>query len=350
MKRLLIADFRWWSRAPAIFTVALAFGLLAAPLPSDGQQPAKVYRIGLLSTVGPAPADRTPQDCPIKGSPNWQALVEGLRERGYIQGQNLVIECRWTEGHPERAPALAAEFVSLKVDLLVVFSSANVRAAKQATSTIPIVMVGVIDPVGRGLVASLARPGGNVTGLTDDAGTEIVGKYLQLLKEAVPTASCVAVLGYSGSAAMWRTETEAAARKFDLTLHDYEVQEPSELDGAFAAMTKARTEALVVLPAPFMWAHAPRIVDLAARSRLPAVYPGRDHVEAGGLLAYDIDRRDIWRRIGLYADKIFKRAKPGDLPVEQPTKFNLIINLKTAKALGIAIPQSLLLRADALIQ
>jgi putative ABC transport system substrate-binding protein len=279
--------------------------------------------------------------------------VEGLRERGYIQGQNLIIECRWTEGRPERAPALAAELVSLKVDLLVAVTTANVRAAKQATSALPIVMLGVINPAGQGLVASLARPGGNVTGLTDDAGTQIVGKYLQLLKEAVPQTSRVAELGYlrdPPEPPVFTADMEAAAKALNVTLQHYKVREPEKLEGAFAAMTKARAEALLVLPDPFWWSHARRIVELAAERRLPAVYPGRAHVEAGGLMAYDVNRTDIRRRIGLYADKIFKGAKPGDLPVEQPTKFDLSINLKTAKELGLTIPQSLIMQADEVIQ
>jgi putative ABC transport system substrate-binding protein len=331
----------------ARLSVVLALGILVAPVPSHGQQPAKVYRIGWLS---PYSYESAPRHCPIKDGPYWQAWVEGLRERGYIVGQNLVIECRWTEGRDERAPALAAELVSLKVDLIVAVAAAQVRAAKQATSTLPIVMVGVIDPVGRGLVASLAHPGGNVTGLTESVGREFVGKYLQLLKEAVPKVSRVAVLGYSGSPAFYRREMEAAARSLGVTLQFYEVRESEELDGAFTAMTKARAEALLVLPYPFVWVHARRIVDLAAQSRLPAAYPGRDHAKAGGLMAYDVNGPDIRRRLGFYVDKIFNGAKPGDLPVEQPTKFELVINLKTAKALGLTIPQSILLQADEVIR
>ena len=351
MKRLPIADFRLWSRASAIFTM-LALGLLAAPLPSDGQQPAKVYRIGYLSPGTLPPSDKTAQGCSMKGNPFWQALVEGLRERGYVQGQNLVIECRYTEGREERAPGLAAELVSLNVDLLVVFSTPNVRAAKQATSTIPIVMVGVVDPVGRGLVASLPRPGGNVTGLAGDAGKQIMAKNLQLLKEAVPQASRVALLAYltDPPEIVFRADLEAAARALDVTLQFHELREPEQLDGAFSAMAKARTEALLVLPHPFMSTRARRIVDLAAQSRLPAMYPHREMVEPGGLLTHDVDGPAIFRRIGLHVDKIFKGAKPAELPVEQPARFELVINLKTAKAIGLTIPQSLLLRADEVIQ
>ena len=349
MKRLSITDFRLWSRASAVCTM-LALSLFAAPLPADGQQPAKVYRIGYLSPATLAPSDKSAQGCTIKGNPFWHALVEGLREREYVQGQNLVIECRYTEGREERALGLATELVNLKVDLLVAFSTTNVRAAKQATSTIPIVMMGVLDPVGRGLVASLARPGGNVTGVASDADPQIRAKYLQFLKEAVPTASRVAVLGYLTPETVFGPVLEAAALALDVTLQFYELREPEKLDGAFAAMTKAGADALLVLPHPFMSTHARRIVDLAAQSRLPAMYPHREMVEPGGLLTFDVDPVAPYRRIGLYADKIFKGAKPGDLPVEQPTKFYLTINLKTAKALGITIPQSLFVRADEVIR
>jgi putative ABC transport system substrate-binding protein len=278
--------------------------------------------------------------------------VEGLRERGYIEGQNLVIERRYTEGQDERAPSLAAELVSLKPDLIVAHGTAQVRAVKQATSEIPIVMVGVVDPVGRGLVATLAHPGGNVTGLADTVGLEILGKRLQLLKEAVPKVSSVALLYYSGAQPnpLFKESYQAAARALDVTYQLYGVRDPEEFEGAFTAMTKARAEALQVDPHPFWMGHVQRIVDLAAKSRLPAMYPGREFVEAGGLMAYQSNRPDIFRRIGFYADKIFKGANPGDLPVEQPTKFDLVINLKAAKALGLTIPQSLLSRADEVIR
>jgi putative tryptophan/tyrosine transport system substrate-binding protein len=350
MKRVLSAGLGLRIGSTAIVTLGLA--LLLVPLPTGGQPPPKIYRIGYLTTTYPAAGDRTSQNCPTKGSPYWQAMVEGLRERGYLQGQNLVIECRYTEGREERAPALAAELASLKVDLIVAFSTANVRAAKQATSTIPIVMIGVINPAGRGLVDSLARPGGNVTGLAEDAGVQIVGKYLQLLKEAVPKVTRVAFLAYQMEPIeiVFRSEAEAAARALDVTPQFHYVREPGKLEGAFAEMAKARAEALVVMPHPFMSTNARRIVELAAQNRLPAIYPDRDHAEAGGLLAYDVNRLDIRRRVGLYADKIFKGTNPGDLPVEQPADFDFIVNLKTAHALGLTIPPSLLLRADEVIK
>jgi putative ABC transport system substrate-binding protein len=338
----------------AISVIALALALLAAPVLSDAQQPGKVYRIGFLGVAPPAATETTPQGCPIKGNPNWQAWVAGLRGRGYVQGQNLVIECRYTESREERARALAAELVSLEPDILVVFSTANVRAAKQATSTLPILMVGVIDPVGRGLVASLARPGGNVTGLTDKA-LEMEGKRLQLLKEAVPTVSRVAVLNHPGATPepqpdRFQREREAAAQAVGVTLQTYDVRAPEEFAGAFAAMTQARAEALFVVTTPFWWVHRHRMIDLAAQHRLPAMYHDRELVPLGGLLAYDVNQPDIFRRLGFYVDRILNGAHPGDLPVEQPTKFELVINLKTAKALGLTIPQSFLNRADEVIQ
>jgi putative ABC transport system substrate-binding protein len=337
-----------------VLSIILAFGLLAAPLPSDGQQPAKVYRIGYFGATT-APKEQTPQHCPIKGGRLWQAFGEGLREHGYIVGQNLVLECRWTEGRDERAPALAAELVSLKPDLIIVEGTAQVRAAKQANSEIPIVMVGVIEPVRRGLVASLAHPGGNVTGLTDTVGVEIMGKYVQLLKEAVPKVSRVAVLTTPTSdlnpRGIFRSEMEEAARALDVKLQFYGVREPEELEGAFAAIKKARAEALLVVPSWLLTNLQRRIADFAAQSRLPAVYPFRyAPVEAGGLMSYAIDEAAIYRRIGFYVDTILSGANPGDLAVEQPTKFELIINLQTAKALGLTIPRSLLTRADEVIQ
>ena len=335
------------------FGVLLALGLVVCPAAADGQQPTKVYRIGYLSFL-PAPpaAERTPQQCPLKGGVNWEPMVESFREHGYVPGRNLVIECRYPEGQEDRARTLAAELVDMKVDLIVAASTLNVLAAKQATSTIPIIMVGVIDPVRRGLVASLARPGGNVTGLAEDAGTQIAGKYLQLVREIAPRISRVAVLAYllDPTERVHQQDIEAAAAALGMTLSYHRLREPAQLDEAFAAIAKESAEALVVMPHPFMAVNRKRIVALATQSKLPGIFPFREYVEAGALLAYDIDRRSLRRRIGAYADKIFKGAKPADLPVEQPTEFQLIVNLRTAKALGITIPQSLLLRADEVIQ
>jgi ABC-type uncharacterized transport system substrate-binding protein len=330
---------------PIVLSLILAFALLAASLPSSGQQPAKVYRIGILFSGLPTPAS------PAQAR-NREAMIEGLRERGYIEGQNLVIERRYTEGQEARAPSLAAELVSLKPDLIIADGTRQVRAVQQASSTIPIVMFGVIEPVQRKVIASLAHPGGNVTGLTDTVGVEIVGKYLQLLKEAVPKVSRAAVLGYSSTGAdhtILQREMEAAARALDLTLQVYTVGNPQELEGAFAAIDKARPAALLVGPHPFFGNHARRIVEFAAQSRLPAVYPFRVFVDNGGLMCYEASQPALYRGVAYYVDRILKGAKPGDLPVEQPTKFELAINLKTAKALGLIIPEPLLMRADQLI-
>jgi putative ABC transport system substrate-binding protein len=333
-------------------TVILILAILAAPFPSDGQQPAKVYRIGYLDTIPLAPTDTTPHHCPLKGRRSWPALLEGLREHGYILGQNLVIECRWTEGREERAPALAAELVSLKPDLIVAFSTILVRATKQVTSTIPILAIFVANPVERGLVASLAHPGGNITGLTDTA--DVAGKHLQLLKEAVPKLSRLAVLDHlavrTPIPSAYMRETQAAAQPLHMTLQLYEVRNPEEITGAFTAMKTAQAEALLVAQDPNWMVYVQQIVELAARSRLPAMYPGRTYVEAGGLIYYGGSIRDVALRLGFYVDKILNGAKPSDLPMEQPSKFELVINMKTANALGLTIPQSLLLRADELIQ
>ncbi|HSB79227.1 MAG TPA: ABC transporter substrate-binding protein [Candidatus Methylomirabilis sp.] len=278
--------------------------------------------------------------------------MAGLREHGYIPGQNLVIECRWDRGRYELAPALAAELVRLKVDLIVVTSGPRVRATKDATSTIPIVMVYVAEPVTNKLVANLAHPGGNVTGVTYTVGPEIAGKYLQLLKEAIPTLSRVAVLLYPDYPVTpaFLGEAQAAARALGMTLQSYDVRAPEEFESAFTAMTRARADGLLVQVHPIVFAHPRRVADLAVQSRLPVVYPYRDLVMEGGLMAYEANAPAMFHRVPMYVDKILKGAKPGDLPVEQPTKFDLIINLKTAKALGLTIPQSILMRADQVIE
>ncbi len=327
----------------AALGVTFTLGILAAPLAAEAQQPAKVFRIGALGAVPPM----TPEFERL-----WGPFREGMCERGYMEGQSYVIEYRWTGGQTERSPYLAAELVGLKVDLLVTVGNARSRAVKEATSAIPIVMVYALDPVKEGLVASLARPGGNVTGVTMVAGLEIVGKYLQLLKEAVPKVSRVAVLfnPVSSLTAAYLREAQAAAQTLGVTLQFYEVQDPKEFESAFVAMTKSRAGAVLVLPHPFVYVHARRIADLATRSRLPTVNPFRESVEAGGLMAYAANAPDMFHRATTYVDKILKGAKPADLPVEQPTKFELVINLKAAKALGVTISQSVLLRADEVIR
>ena len=312
--------------------VTLVLGVLA-PLSAAAEQPAKVPRIGYLASTSPSPVH--------------DAFRQGLRELGYIEGQNTVVEYRWAEGKLERFPDLAAELVRLKVDVIVASTTAPALAAKNATTTIPIVIVYVADPVGRGLVASLARPGGNITGLSW-GGIELSGKQLELLKEAVPKLSRVAVLTNPAGEfhrAVLR-EAEAAAGALAVQLQPFEVRDPTDFDSAFAAMTRARAGALLVPGDPMFFIQRTRVAHLAAKSRLPAMYGLREHVEAGGLMSYAPSIRDTHRRAAVYVDKILKGAKPADLPVEQPTKFEMVVNLKTAKALGLTIPQSILIWAD----
>ncbi len=339
-----------WPRvAPLSVTLALTF--LVPPVPTDAQQPAKVYRIGYLG-VSTSSSETNSHHCPIPGNSNWQAWVVGLQERGYLLEKNLVIECRYTEGRESRAPGLASELVGLQVDLLVAVGDAQARAAQLASSTIPIVMVKVINPVGRGLVATLARPGGNVTGLTD-IPMEMERKRLELLNEIVPKISRVAVLYPSGDQEPILTRgREAAARAQGVMLLYHRVQGPREFEDAFAAMTKskARAQALIVVPDLFWRGHKQQIVELAAQSGLPAVYQDKDFVNAGGLMSYEVNEPDSFRRLGGYVDKILHGAKPGDLPAEQPTKFDLLINLQAAKAIGLTLPPDLLKRADKVIQ
>ena len=322
--------------------VSLAVGLLVAPLAPNAQQPGKVFRIGILSNV--------PLSDP-EGARVWGALTQGLRELGYVEGQNITIEHRSSEGKYERLPELAAELVRLKIDVIVAPATQNVLVAKQATRTIPIVMAGAGDPVGAGLVASLARPGGNVTGLSM-LGFEIVGKQFALLKEIVPKISRVAVLGNPANQVYpsWLKEVKVAARALGVQLQILEARGPDDFEAAFAAMNRERADALFPLGDGMAILHRARIVERAAKHRLPAMYPVREFGDAGGLVVYGASMRDSFRRAATYVDKILKGAKPGDLPVEQPTKFELIINLKTAKALGLTIPPSVLTRADEVLQ
>ena len=319
-----------------------AGALLAAPLAAEAQQAAKVPRIGYLTTsLGVSPQ-------------RPEAFRQGLRDLGYVEGRNLVIEYRDAEGKVDRLPALAAELVALKVDVIVTGASTlAARVAKEATRTIPIVFAAG-DPVGSGLVTSLARPGGNVTGLSAFA-PELVGKRLELLKQAVPGVSRVAVLWQPGAFGE-RTEkdtlkrAEVAARDLGVPLQFVEARGPADFDRAFSDMTRARAGALTVLASNMFNSERRRLVDLAAEKRLPAVYSARELVDAGGLMSYGANLAELNRRAATYVDRILKGAKPADLPVEQPTKFELIINLKTAKALGLTIPPSLLLRADQVIE
>ena len=318
----------------------VALGVLAAPAAAAAQQTPKTPRIGVLGGVSP------------EASPAPYALPQGLRELGYVEGQNIALEWRWARGRAERFPELAAELVALKVDVIVAGNSAAISAAKNATGTIPIIMVLATDPVGEGFVTGFARPGGNITGLTINAGPEIFGKHLELLKEAVPKASRVAVLWNPNNPThhLALRETERAARALRVKLQILEARKPDDFDSAFSAMTRERAGALLVLPEALFVLHRTRIADLAARSRLPAVYGLREHAEVGGLMSYGASLPGQWRRAATYVDKILKGAKPADLPVEQPTRFELVINLKTAKALGLTIPPSVLIRADQVIQ
>ena len=309
--------------------------LLVAPLAAEAQ-PAGIPRIGVLA----------PTTC---SHPNYQALREGLRALGYVEGQTIIIECRETAGRNERVAQHADELVRLKVDVLVTDGLPAARAAKQATKTIPIVMGAVGDPVLTGLVNSLSRPGGNITGLTL-ATTEMNVKRLEFIKAILPRSTRVAVLANPDSLSSWRPAMEAAARSLGLTLHTAEARRADDLDGAFSQMLKAQVAAVVVLPDPILFAHRARVIALAAKSQLPAVGEASEYAAAGGLMAYGPRITENFRRAAVYVDKIVKGAKPADLPVEQPTTFELVINLKTAKALGLTIPPSLLQRADQIIE
>jgi putative ABC transport system substrate-binding protein len=323
------------------FLAGTGAALLASPLAAEAQ-PRKVPRVGYLSPGSSSDPGRQRR---------FEAFRQGLRELGYVEGQDIVIESRWAEGKYERYPALAADLVRLKVDVIVAVGGRASQDAQQATRTIPIVMSVTIDPLGTGLVASLARPGGNVTGLSLMA-SEVVGKQLELLKEVVPKVSRVALLwnpANPGSAPQLR-EAEASARVLGVRLQTLEARVPQEIDSAFAAMTKERAGALVVLTDAIFMNQRRQIAELAAERRLPAVYGVREHAEAGGLIVYSANFLDLERRAATYVDKILKGAKPSDLPVEQSTKFELVINLKTAKTLGLTIPRSLLQRADEVIQ
>jgi len=322
--------------------IAGAIAFSAVPLAADAQPAAKVYRIGLLAGYSPTSPE---------ASHVWDGFFQGLRELGYVEGQNILIEGRFYGDRTERLPALAAELVRIKVDVIVAGSTPAPEEAQRATSTIPIVMANHSDPVGSGLVVSLARPGRNVTGLSV-LSPELVGKRLQLLKEAVPGISRVAVLSNPTIPfhVLELREAEVAARSLKVQLQVLEARAPSEFAGAFSAMTKDRVGGLIALGGPMFFVQRTRIVELAAQSRLPAMYGAKEFAEAGGLMAYGPNLRESFRRAATYVAMILKGAKPADLPIEQPTKFELVINVKTAKALGLTIPPSLLLRADEVIQ
>jgi putative ABC transport system substrate-binding protein len=321
------------------FIGALAGGLLAAPLAAEAQVAGKVPRIGFLFFGSPGP------------SRELDAFRQGLRELGYIEAQNIAVEYRFARGRLERLPELAAELTRLKPDVLVTPGTPASLGAKQATRTIPIVFAGVADAVGAGLIASLARPGENITGLASSSA-ELGGKRLGLLKELAPKASRVAVLYNPAdrSNVLVLKELQESAPPLGLTLQPLEVREPGEFEGAFAAIARERARAMFGAAGVLTFAHKEVLVNLAAKRRIPAMWGHRQFVDAGGLLSYAVNFYDQIRRTAIYVDRILKGAKPADLPVEQPTKFELVINLKTAKALGLTIPPSLLQRGDQVIE
>ena len=330
----------WHKVTTKIFGVATALILLTLCGPSEAQQPDKVPRIGFLS--GNSLSDNASR---------IEAFRGGLRDLGYLERKNIMIEWRSAEGKFDRLPALATELVNLKVDVIVAYGPTPTRVAKNATTTIPIVMGFEADPVGSGIVASLARPGGNITGLSSLA-PDISGKQLGILKEIVPKLSRVPVLGNSGELgnAQAIKEMELSAAVLKLQLQYLDVLSPKDIETSFRAATEKRAGAVLVLAGPVMSPHRTEVINLAAKNRLPAMYYRSDYVEAGGLMTYSPSFAALFYRAATYVDKILKGAKPADLPVEQPTKFELIINLKTAKQIGLTIPPNVLARADRVIK
>ena len=316
-------------------------GILLAPCAALAQQPGRVYRLGYLSTPTRESVEK-----------GVDAFLRKLHELGWIDGQNLAIEYRWAEGNVDRLPELAADLVQRKMDVIVAPAGSAALAAKNATSSIPVVMIFPSDPVETGLVASLRRPGANVTGTTFTAGPEIFSKQLQILKEAIPRLSRLAVLSNPADPtfALQVRDVEATARSLRIRLQHVAARGPEDLESAFAAMARERAEALLVTGSSTFLAHRGKVAELALKARLPTMLSFRESVAAGGLMAYAVNMADFVGRAAVYVDKILKGAKPADLPVEQPTRFELVINEKTAKALGIALPQALLLRADDVLQ
>jgi putative ABC transport system substrate-binding protein len=320
--------------------VAFALGPLAGPLAASAQPTTKPPRIGVLHPGTPAAASQLAA-----------AFTQGLREHGYVEGKNIVVERRFADGRPERLSEIAAELARMKVDVIVTSSDVGIAAVRRETQIIPIVMANSTDPVGTGFVASLARPSGNVTGLSN-ISPELSTKRLELLKEAVPRLSRVAIMWSPDvrGAVLDYKETEGAARSMRLQLQSVEVSRAEDIDRAFAALTTGRAEALIVTASPLAYMNRGHIARLAQKNRLPSMYGQREFADAGGLITYGSNLADGWRRAAAYVQKILKGAKPGELPVEQPTTFELVINLNTARALGLTIPPSLLQRADHIIQ
>jgi len=318
------------------FLGAVAGGLLAAPLGTEAQQAGKVYRIGFLRG-GPPPESYL------------DAFQQGLRERGYVYGQNVVVELRTTDGSVDQLPQLAEELLRSKVDVILASAGPAALAAKKATTSVPIVFVGVVDPIGVGLVPSLGRPGGNITGLATNS-EDFAGKRLELLKAIVPSLKRVAVLWHPANLTnpIQLKGAQVAARTLGVRLEPVSIQGPNDFESAGKAVRGA--DGLLFLESPLFTTHRARLAELAGKSRLPAIYGQREYVEVGGLMSYGPQFYDLYRRAALHVDKILKGAKPANLPVEQPTKFEFVINLKSAKALGLTIPPSLLARADEVIQ
>ncbi|HEU4341127.1 MAG TPA: ABC transporter substrate-binding protein [Candidatus Binatia bacterium] len=337
MKRAVVCS-PWSVVGKAIFFLALGAVFFALCGPVDAQQPKKVPRIGFLSTASLSSL-----------SPRLDAFRQGLRKLGHIEGKNIAIEYRSAEGNTDRLPALAVELLGLKVDCIVTAGTSPTRAARKATSTIPIVMTNPGNPVQSGLVASLARPGGNITGLSS-ISIDLAGKRLELLKEALPKLSRAAIFSDPRSETGAIKETESAARSLNVELIFLEVRTLVELENAFQSIAKSHADAFIGGGGGFFNTHRLRTIELAAKHRLPGMYTEQEYVLAGGLMAYATSIPDLYRRAATYVDKILKGAKPADLPVEQPTKFELVINLKTAKQIGRTIPPGVLARADKIIR
>ena len=319
----------------------MAGGLLAAPRAAEAQPAGKVYRIGLLEYSTPDPARQA----------LWTAFRQRMRELGYVEGQNVTFEPRWAQDDSDRLSKLAAELVGLKVDVIVTAATVSALAAKRATGAIPIVMATGADPMAVGLVANLRQPGGNVTGMTT-INSELAAKRLELLRIVAPRASRIAILwDEKGSTfGLAVKDTEAAARRAGFTVQSVPVGSPAEIEAAFATVVRGSAGALSIAPSPMLFSNRKRLADLAVKHRLPTIVALREYAAAGGLISYGADNAGMFRSAAVFVDKILKGAKPADLPMEQPTKFELVINLKTAKALGLTIPQPLLVRADEVIQ
>jgi putative tryptophan/tyrosine transport system substrate-binding protein len=335
------------SRGLALSSLPFALSLVSVLLlalcsSAEAQQSGKVPRVGYVTSTG----------TPSNPGPSGQAFRQGLRDLGYVEGQNILVEYRYIEGNPDRIPGFIAELFELKVDVLVATSPTAIRAAKQTTKTVPIVMVTTQDPVVTGIVNSLARPGGNVTGLTQ-LTRELSGKRLELLKEVIPTVSRIGVLTVEGPGALGSAlkEYEAAAQALEIPILSLRVRRSNpDIEGAFRRAIKGRVGALIIARNQVLTPHTKKIGDLALKNRLPSMHEVMHYVEAGGLMSYGASDVDLFRRAAAYVDKILKGTKPADLPVEQPTKFEFVINLKIAKALNLTIPQSVLFRADRVIK